>query len=268
MSKKLFEDLLASFKRSNKERKLKLANKAGYATVEGYKEYLERQINVVLEPVVVAKPVDSSKNTVKPTIHIVDIIDCSGSMSGGKIRNAIKGINDGIKELQNSDIADYIYTICDFSDASDINFSYINKNIKEVGKIDSSARGITALYDAIGITLGKVQDNVLKGEKVLVNIYTDGGENGSRIFSSVGISNLISVLKDDYTVTFIGTSYDVAQVTTILSIESSNTLVYDGSATGLASSMTTNSIARTAYSKNVALGNDVSKGFFKNVVKK
>ena len=34
MSKTLFQDLLSTLKRSNKERKLVLANKAGYTTVE------------------------------------------------------------------------------------------------------------------------------------------------------------------------------------------------------------------------------------------
>ena len=38
MSVKLFQDLLASFKRSNKDRKLKLAQKAGYTTDEDYKK--------------------------------------------------------------------------------------------------------------------------------------------------------------------------------------------------------------------------------------
>ena len=45
MSKKLFEDLLATLKRSNKARKLVLAERAGYSTVEEYKEYLENQIS-------------------------------------------------------------------------------------------------------------------------------------------------------------------------------------------------------------------------------
>ena len=45
MSKILFQDLLATLKRSNKERKLVLANKAGYKTVEEYKLYLENEIS-------------------------------------------------------------------------------------------------------------------------------------------------------------------------------------------------------------------------------
>lgn len=51
MSVKLFQELLASFKRSNKDRKLKLAQKAGYTTVEDYKKYLESQISGIVEDV-------------------------------------------------------------------------------------------------------------------------------------------------------------------------------------------------------------------------
>lgn len=51
MSVKLFQELLASFKRSNKDRKLKLAQKAGYTTVEDYKKYLESQISGIVEEV-------------------------------------------------------------------------------------------------------------------------------------------------------------------------------------------------------------------------
>lgn len=269
MSVQLFKDLLASFKRSNKDRKLVLAKKAGYNTVNDYKSYLESMINGT-NTEIKSKPTKkvTTKTTGIPTIHIVDIIDCSGSMGGSKINNANKGINDGVKELKKSDVANYIYTICDFSSTSDINFKIINQPIKDVPPVKFYDRGITALYDAIGETLTRVKKNVPKGEKVLVNIYTDGGENGSIKYSSEKVSSLIKELKEDYTVTFIGTSNDVANVSRALSIDKSNTLVYDGSASGLASSMTTNSVARTTYSKNVASGKDVSTGFYKNVVKK
>lgn len=269
MSKQIFIDLLASFKRSNKDRKLAVAKKAGYQTIDLYKSYLESMINGT-NTEIKAKPTKkvTTKTVGIPTIHIVDIIDCSGSMAGGKLHNATRGINNSVKELQNSDIAKYIYTICDFSYSQDIQFQIVNQPIKDVPKLVFSPRGTTALYDAIGITLNKVQKHVPKGEKVLVNIYTDGGENGSVKFSAKMVSELITKLKDDYTVTFIGTPNDVAIVSKSLSIDKSNTLAYDGSASGLASSMTTNSAARTTYSQNVAQGKDVTTGFYKNVVKK
>ncbi len=265
MSKQLFQDLLASFKRSNKYRKLVLAERAGYKNTDDYKKYLENQINGVVEDVKPAKVVKTTKK--KPTIHIVDIIDCSGSMCGGKIKSAVVGINNGIKELKVDKKVNYSYTLCHFSGSSDIQFKYLNAKLDEIDYISFVDRGMTALYDAIGFTLTKVKKEILRNEKVLVNIYTDGGENGSQHYTAVKISEMIKELKD-FTVTFIGTNQDVKNVIQNLSIAESNTLTYDGSAKGLANSLSLNSIARSSFSKSVTKGADVSVGFYKNVTKK
>lgn len=76
MSKQLFQDLLATLKRSNKERKLKLANKAGYSTVEAYKDYLE---SMIFSKKVTSKPVAE-----KVTENLTDMViafDTTGSMN-------------------------------------------------------------------------------------------------------------------------------------------------------------------------------------------
>lgn len=261
--------LLKDLKKSNKERKLKLALKAGFATVESYLDYLDKQVlsggklNTPTKAKVVAK---TSK--VKPTIHIVDIIDCSGSMSGEKIRSAVLGINNGIENLRKDTKANYKYTLCDFSDSRDINFKYSNSDLIDVKSINFGDRGMTALYDAIGITLNKVNQFKDSKDKVLVNIYTDGGENGSISYSESSINQLINELKSKgFTVTFIGTERDTMNVISKLGIDKSNTLSYDGSAQGLKMSMEKTVTARAMYSTAVADGQDVSKGFYKNINK-
>ena len=265
------QEILSSLMKSNKERRTKLAIKAGYKTSEDYITYLKKMIAT---PVVVTtkkaskKKESKVKEVVKPTIHIIDIIDCSGSMAGNKITNAIKGINNGILELKKDTSINYTYTICDFSYSHDINFMYVRKPLSSVTNITFRDRGQTALYDAIGKTLKDANDNIPSTEKVLVNIYTDGGENGSKKFTDKNISTLIEALKKNFTVTFIGTDYDVKSVIQRLNIDKSNTLAYDGSAKGLAETMTMNDIARSSYSASVKEGKDVSKGFYKNIVKK
>ena len=127
-------------------------------------------------------------------------------------------------------------------------------------------RGSTALYDAIGKTFQKLDKSVKNGEKVLVNIYTDGQENSSREFTAQLISRAIEDLKSKgYTVTFIGTNHDVAYVVHNLKIHESNTLAYDGSGAGLDKAMTLNSTARSNYSAKLQKGEDVSLGFYKDV---
>lgn len=265
MSIELFKNLLASFKRSNKDRKLKLAQKAGYSTVEDYKKYLEEQSSLKVE-LETKKTVIPKSNDIK-TIHIVDVIDCSGSMSGAKIRNAVKGINNGIDELKKDNIINYTYTLCDFSGCTDINFSNIVNKINNVNKVSFGPRGMTALYDAVGKTIKKVQKHIKDNEKVLVNIYTDGGENGSIDYNKTSLNELIKSVEGIFTVTFIGTNYDVELVSKNLGIDKSNTLSYDGSAKGLGETMLLTKSARNVYADSVVAGKDVSLGFYKNIKK-
>ena len=259
MSKQLFETLLAKLKRAGQERKLKLANEAGYSTVNEYTVYLTRMIEA-------SDVVDSFDSTPK-TIHIVDVLDCSGSMSGAKIRNATKGINEGIAELKtNTENVKYTYSVCDFASRGDINYKHFIKNINKVqSNLSFNSRGMTALYDAIGETILAIKKEIKRADKVLVNIYTDGGENGSRDFDKGDIAELIKSTKDQITVTFIGTEDDTRNMIRNLNIDESNTLSYDGTAAGLDASLQNTRSSRVGYATAVSKGEDVSKGFYKQL---
>lgn len=245
---------LSSLTKMNKQAREKKANSKGFKNYDGYKASLL----FILQ--------NLEDEEVKPTIHIVDIIDCSASMRGSKINSAVKGINKGILNLKEDKIANYTYTLCDFSDSRDINFKYVQYPLDKVNKINFSSRGMTALYDAIGITLEKVIQLKESDEKVLVNIYTDGDENCSKHYTSILIKDLIDELKSEgVTVTFIGTKMDTEYAIKTLGIERTNTSSYDGTAEGLKMSMEKTIVARAAYSTAVANGQDVSIGFYKNV---
>jgi hypothetical protein len=207
----------------------------------------------------------SSTPCSRPIIHVVDVLDSSGSMNGAKIKAAIKGINFGVKDLQShGNPVDYTYTLCDFSE--DIIFRQVMTRIQMVPKFEGETRGSTALFDAIGKTVEKIKESWNPGEKVLVNIYTDGQENSSRHFSAEKISSTIkSCSESGWTFTFIGTPEDVKYAQERLSIKDSNTLVYDGTAKGLEKSFVTNSVARSNYSSKVSRGEDVSEGFYKDI---
>lgn len=278
MSSKLYQSLLDSLTRANKERKLKMANKAGFNTVEEYKEYLEKaisnapvattpdpkEIKVEAEPESEKKPVEE-----KPTIHVVDILDCSTSMNDyDKIGNARNAINKGIENLKSDNDVNYTYTICEFAYTSDIKFPYVLEKPNKVSRSTAKASGMTALRDAIGATLTKLKSLVKSDSKVLVNIYTDGGENVSKNYSQAQINALISELQEqNFTITFIGTEYDVQTVVQNLNVQVSNTLSYDGTAKGLATSMNATLDARGEFKSKVLRGEDVKMGFYKNIVK-
>jgi uncharacterized protein YegL len=253
MNKQFYEELLAKFQKANKERKLYLANKAGYDNIDDYKKALEASVtgSVTTAP------------TVIPVIHNVHILDISGSMSGEKLRNAIKGINAELEELKKDVTVTYKQTIVTFGNY--INIIHSNEPIHNVPRINVSSGGMTALYQAIGETI----EDILKtntGEKVLIKIFTDGEENSSRgkFRSPQAVSKIIKEAEDNNcTVTFVGTQQDVDSIIRQLSIDSTNTLVHNNTGEGVEEAFSRSLGATRSYSKKVLAGEDVLKGFYK-----
>lgn len=262
-----YQKELASFKRRNNVAKLKKAQKEGFQTIEEYKTFLEDKIanQSFTEPATKpAKTTTKKSKTEKPIIYVVDILDISGSMSGIKFLNALKGINSSLKELKEENNIKYFHLFTTFNHIVSVG------QVVEVSKAiirNIACSGTTALFDGIGKTLDSLKTVVKDGEKVLVNIYTDGGENSSLSYKSKDISSMIEELQSKgYTITFVGTNYDVEEVQRVLKIKKGNTLSYDGSAKGLEKAMGMTNIARTTYSKAVLDGEDVSDNFYHKVM--
>lgn len=248
-----FNKKLLDLKKSNKERKLKLAIANGFSTVESYLEFLVNEIKKeVLEPV-------TQPTEIKPTkIQKCVLLDRSGSMRGSKLNNAINGINEEIESLKNEDV-DYIYTLIIFDSTIEV---IVNQQpIKTVSKISFMDRGYTALYDALGKAFELFAEST---DKVLINIFTDGEENASRKYTRNQIKDLINKY-DHITTTFVGTEFDVHQVQRDLGIEKTNTLSYDGTGQGLKMSMESTITATKSFAADVSRGVDVKKGFYKKI---
>jgi len=287
MDTKKPSESLKGFKQYNKVAREVRAKKLGYADAATYIAYLESLINSgdVFPECCSKSPGSKSKCTssedcVKskkstkttktnpkeyPTIHIVDVLDSSGSMSGDKHNAALKGINGGIQDLKESKVkVNYTYTLVDFS--TDVRFVHTKDKLLAVSKVACGTRSSTALFDAIGEAVQKVLPGIGKDDKVLVNIYTDGQENASKRYTAHDISGFIDQLSTSgWTFTFIGTPQDVAYASNVLRIHESNTLSYDGTAKGLEKSLTATRSSRTSYSLSVSKGEDVSQGFYKNI---
>lgn len=281
MSTKTNEEMLKTIKQYNKTTREIKAKKEGFATSIIMISYLQGFISsglgketyfpltgkVVQDNTPQSPGPGKTKKASKviPVIHVIDILDASGSMAGSKYNAAVKGINMGVTLLK-KDTAEvsYTYTLCDFS--SDVIFRHITQPLSKVGNFRGNTRGATALYDAIGDSINAIR-HILKGDyKVLVNIYTDGQENSSRRFNAKQISSLIEDLsKVGWTFTFIGQQDDVDYAQKNLKFDKSNTLVHDNTGAGLEKAFVTNSVARSAYSSKVSAGEDVSKGFYKDI---
>lgn len=182
-------------------------------------------------------------------IHIVHIVDRSTSMDGSKLNSAIKGINKEIEELQKENNVDYFFTLVHFG--SDIKTQYYKEPISNVKKVKIYSTGWTALYQAIGETL----ENYNEDCPVLVKIFTDGEENDStgKYETAYAVKSLLDSLKSkNYTVTFVGTEYDVKQIQKTLSISEANTLVHNNTAESISRSFTKSMAATKKYSNAVA----------------
>jgi len=89
----------------------------------------------------------------------------------------------------------------------------------------------TALYDAMGMSLNALRNNVAEGDKVLVTVVTDGYENASREYDGKAIKALVDELKaKGWVFAYIGANQDVEEVAATISI--TNVLRFDASAQG------------------------------------
>jgi Mg-chelatase subunit ChlD len=281
------EAFLKAFMQRNKEAREKKAKAETFATAADLILYLKAEIaagrgaQTYYCPAVKATPPTKPAKSVKgkpvkpvnvissngkiPLIHVADVLDSSGSMQGEKYKAAKKGISLGIQSLKEStEQVEYTYTLCDFSD--DIIFRQTMAPLITVTEFKLETRGSTALYDAIGDTVAVIKNRLVEGDKVLVNVYTDGQENSSRRYRKEQIAELIETLSSQgWTFTFIGTVGDVAYAQNNLKFHASNTLTHDNSGQGMEKAFTANNVARASYSAKVYKGEDVSTGFYKDI---
>lgn len=250
------QELLAQLTKANKKYKLRLALKAGFNSVEEYKNSLSsKKVNL--------------KNSI-PTIHIVNIVDASSSMEGAKINAANEAIQGDIKLVKSTKDVNYTYTLVSFASSTSIITHLFMVSPEQAFSRPIGTRGTTALWQGIGQTIAALLPKVKEGDKTIVTIITDGEHNSNGgAFSSV--RDVKEIKKEaeakGFTFSFIGTKNDTDLVKQALDLEVSNTLVYDGSGKGLADSMITRTLSLNSYAKKVIAKEDVKTGFFKQTIK-
>ncbi len=143
----------------------------------------------------------------KKTIHYALILDQSGSMNDLK-NEVISSFNeqiDSIRKIGKTEKEVEIkVTLCAFND--EITFRHIAQNIDHLAKLtkaDYQPDNCTALYDAIGITMLKVNEIMTQEDRVFLAIFTDGLENASKIYTSKDVNyKLKQVEKEGWEVKF------------------------------------------------------------------
>jgi uncharacterized protein YegL len=139
----------------------------------------------------------------KGLTELVFILDRSGSMSGLE-SDTIGGYN-AMLEKQKKEPGEAIVTTVLFDDQYELLHDRIPlKDIKPITDKDYYVRGTTALLDAIGKTINKIE-NAQKhtaeegqAELVMFTITTDGLENSSREFNLNTVRELVEKQKKKF----------------------------------------------------------------------
>lgn len=154
-------------------------------------------------------------------IYNLIILDESGSMSS-IYESALSGANETIQTIRaaqtNADDQKQFLTFVTFDSGNRESVRTIidTRPITEVRNLtrnDYSPNGCTPLYDAMGISLTKLEKKVTEDDQVLVTIITDGMENSSTEFNGLQIKELVTRLRaKGWTFVYIGANQDAVEV--------------------------------------------------------
>lgn len=171
--------------------------------------------------------------------ELVFILDKSGSMSGLE-SDTIGGYNAMLKKQQ-KEAGEVIITTVLFDDEYEI--IHDRTNLKEINPLTEDeyfVGGMTALLDAVGITINKIINatkNTKKeyqADKVMFVIMTDGMENSSREYSAEKVKKMIAKQKEKYKWEFIflGANIDAVQTAADFGIAPERAVNYHADSVG------------------------------------
>lgn len=175
--------------------------------------------------------------------HITAVLDRSGSMRNLEA-DTIGGFNKFLDDQKAAE-GEATLTLVLFDEQYEVPYS--SKNLKDIPGLDNKlyfARGMTALYDALGKaiietgkTLAAIPEDMRPGT-VIVLVMTDGEENSSKEFAGEpGRERLAAMVKaqtDIYKWSFIfmGANIDAKAVGASIGVASARSLNYTGDSVG------------------------------------
>ena len=139
----------------------------------------------------------------KQRVLVNVILDKSGSMAS-KLKDVIEGFNAYLDGLAQEDKVEYLFSLTLFD--TQVAYRHVAIPLSQVHKLDTKSYepgGNTALNDAIGITVRKIDADHPQVDKVVTVIMTDGEENSSREWTLDAVKGLISQKESEGTWTFV-----------------------------------------------------------------
>lgn len=165
----------------------------------------------------------------KQRVLVNVILDKSGSMAN-KLKDVIEGFNAYLDGLAKEDKVDYLFSLTLFD--TQVAYRHVAVPLAGVQKLNEKTYlpgGNTALNDAIGITVRKVEADRPQVDKVITVIMTDGEENSSREWAHDAVRSLITQKESEgtWTFVFLGASLDAWEQGRRYGVPLANVAQYD-----------------------------------------
>ncbi len=199
----------------------------------------------------------------KDLTELVFILDKSGSMAGLE-SDTIGGYNAMLKKQQEQP-GEAIVTTVLFDDKYELLHDRINiKGINPITEKEYFVEGCTALLDAIGKTIKKI-DNAQRhtseeeqAEKVMFVITTDGMENASKEYSYNKIKAMVKQQKEKYgwEFIFLGANMDAVETAGRFGIDADRAANYNADSQGTSLNFTVVSEAVSHIRMNKTMAPD------------
>ncbi len=195
----------------------------------------------------------------KNKTDITIILDRSGSMESVK-QDTIGGFNNFLSEQQKVE-GEASLSLVQFDDQYEV--VYEDRDIQTAARLTEATfqpRGSTALFDAVGRTIGAVGARLAalsedkRPDSVLLVIMTDGFENASREFTAAKVGEMISHQRGVYSweFMFIGANQDAVLSAQAIGIQAGAALTYAANEEGtqIAFSMVADKVRNYRVSKD------------------
>lgn len=175
----------------------------------------------------------------KGLTELVFILDRSGSMSGLE-SDTIGGFN-GMLMKQKKEEGEVNVTTILFDDAIEVIHDRFSLDVvKPLTEEDYYVRGCTALLDAVGSTVKKVENiqrrlpEEMKAEKIIFVITTDGQENASHEYTYKMVKEMIEKCQEiGWEFIFLGANIDAVKEASNLGIREKRAVTYRNDSRGV-----------------------------------
>jgi len=173
----------------------------------------------------------------KPETRVAILIDNSSSMESLS-KFVVDTFNEQVDELKKFKDQKITTTLVFFDSGVDLRM--VNVPLEDIKKLEYDEyqpNGLTALDDAIGITIDKfryLKDWQDENVSHLFIIITDGYGNQNKEYSKATVSNMIKELQDKgWTFTYLGANQDIEKVARDYNLHAGNTMSFTPDAKGM-----------------------------------